>query len=382
MLTNHPRHRRLLIIDDSAKDREVVRNHLSADKEHYYEVLEAENAGDGLSLLTKHTPDLVILDQLLGDRTGNEVLLEMRRRGHQGIAVVFITRRQLDTPDRMTVDPLTLGADDYLNKEELSGPQLRRALANAVTKAGMRSLLERSERQLRSALSEVQRRMAFEERLIGVVSHDLRTPLGTLAMGLELLRDEPQLSSQGSDVLSRLQRTTDHMIAMVTQLLDLTRIRGSGSFPIARKPIDLVKYVQQWVADVQATYPGRQIIVQVNGDGHGEFDPTALRQAFWNLISNALRHGQHDAPIEVVVKGNKHEVRTIIRNQGPSIASDLQKELFEPFMRSPASSGLGLGLYITREILSVHGGQISICSADNTTEFEIVLPRKERLNSC
>ena len=144
--------RNVLIVDDNADDRRVVKRHLGRDNYCEYVFREASSGSAGLAELTDQTPDVVVLDHHLGESNGIEVLDHLRRTSPREVAVVFLTGS-----DGLRADPLEHGADDYLSKEEITGQQLRRAVDNAVVKARTRAALERSRAELEHALEELTR---------------------------------------------------------------------------------------------------------------------------------------------------------------------------------------------------------------------------------
>lgn len=363
--------RRILLVDDNADDRALVRRYLQRSKGHSYEIIEASSGEDALAQVASGPPDVVILDQHLGGMTGNELLAALRSRGHEDIAAIVLTGSEPGFED-----PLELGADDFLNKEEINGTYLRRAVDNAIIKARFRHKLERSEARLREALEEVTQRMEFERRLMGVVSHDLRSPLQSVHMGMKLLEQETALSTRGQRTVGLVSRSVEHMSCMIGQLLDVTRTRRSGGYPVTRSEIDLCELVRLRVEELRAAHPDREITYTCEDDGNGLYDPTAIGQLVHNLVGNALRHGRTDGPVEILASCHPDRTELRITNFGAAIPADVQATIFEPFSRGRSSSeGLGLGLYISHQITLAHGGRIDITSDDERTVFRVELPR-------
>lgn len=363
----------ILVVDDSADDRKLVRRYLRDTRR--YAVREASSGREGLEQLERGLPDVLILDQHLGEMTGNEVLSALRERGHSELAVIVLTGSEA-----LDHDPLELGADDFLNKDEINERFLRRTVDNAIVKARMRHGLERSRAQLREALDEVTRRMEFESRLMGVVGHDLRSPLQSIRIGVQALLEESR-SSMEQRTLQLVSRSVDHMVRMVEQLLDLTRTRKAGCFPVVRVESDACELVGVRVAELRAAHPHREICCVCNGDGKGNFDPTAFGQLVHNLVGNAIRHGSPEHPVMVQVEGRADEIELLVSNGGRPIPGDQLPSLFEPFARGHGSvTGLGLGLYIAQEIARAHGGRLSATSDPERTVFAAILPR--RASSC
>jgi signal transduction histidine kinase len=238
------------------------------------------------------------------------------------------------------------------------------------------------------ARQEAQARLAFEERLIGIVGHDLRSPLAAVRMSASQLSAPGTLgaglSAAQTRAVQRVDRGARRIQAVITSLLDLTRARNGRGFPVAPCDADLDATVRQAMEEVRATYPAASLRYTHRGDTRGHFDEGRLAQVAVNLLENALKYGQPGAPVHLVCEGEARWLRLSVHNEGPPIPPTLVSQLFQPFVRGPQSVdtvrvSVGLGLYIVREIVQAHGGQISVVSnvAEGTT-FQLELPRAER----
>ncbi|NVB43025.1 hybrid sensor histidine kinase/response regulator [Pseudenhygromyxa sp. WMMC2535] len=350
----------VLVVDDSADDRRVVIRYLRRGEDHRYRVFEASSGKEALALAEEHTPDVFILDNHMGAMSGVELLEALREHGHGEAAFVILTGSTRD-PEVF----LELGTDDYVNKDELSERYFQRVVSNALIKARLRVQLAQ--------------RAAFEERLISIVAHDLRSPLQALIVGSELLQQEvgsPQLDRY----LTTLKRSTKRMHRIVEQLLDLARVRQAGGFPLVLETLDLCELVQENVDELVEANPDRKIEVVCEGDGTGSFDSGAVAQIVTNLVSNALRHGDPECPVSVWGKADEGKVVLEIVNYGEPIPPAQREQLFRPFVRvgSKEREGLGLGLYIVGAIVKAHHGTVEVESSDNRTTFTVVLPKCRR----
>ena len=175
------------------------------------------------------------------------------------------------------------------------------------------------------------------------------------------------------------------MSRMIEQILDFTRSRLGGGLELVFAPMDLREALASIVDELRAAHPSATIQLQCP-ELRGAWDRDRLEQVFSNLIGNALAHGDPGKPVTVTAGAEAHRVWVQVHNEGPPIPQELQSELFNPFRmgerssRSPA--GLGLGLYISNEVVLRHGGQIEIRStAGEGTTFRVVLPREAVGNS-
>ena len=218
----------------------------------------------------------------------------------------------------------------------------------------------------------------FEQRLLGIVSHDLRNPLASIRLGVDLL--SRSVLSQGQlRTVTRMARSADRMHQLVAGLLDLTRLRAGQQLPISREVSNMHLLVERAVEEVSVADPGR-ITVTSQGDGTGEWDNVRVGQALGNLLGNALQHSPPSSQVRVEVEGGNEEIRVSIQNGGEPIPPEQREGLFEPFRRgiSPGAldGSVGLGLYIAWHVAEAHGGSIEVSSsAEAGTTFRLILPK-------
>jgi PAS domain S-box-containing protein len=236
----------------------------------------------------------------------------------------------------------------------------------------------------RRAQAESQRVSAFREQLLGIVGHDLRNPLTAILAAASLVGRLGELSARQAYAVERIVSSGTRMQRLITDLLDLTRVRLGGGLPLARRPCDLRDVLRQVVAELQLVHPGRAIRLQLEGDGQGEWDPERVAQVLSNLLANALQHGSEGSEVVLTLLGSDRSVTVAVRSGGEPIPPEMLPMLFESFRgeharRTRASLGLGLGLYIVRQIVVAHGGTVEVHShpSDGTT-FTVSLPRAVR----
>jgi signal transduction histidine kinase len=218
----------------------------------------------------------------------------------------------------------------------------------------------------------------FQEQFIGMVGHDLRNPLAAIAMSTAGLTRHVAPELRG--MLERIGASAEWMGRMIDQLLDLTRARLVGGIPIQRAPADLGDIVGAAVDELRAAHAGRELRLHTSGAVDGNWDADRLAQVVSNLVGNAVEHGDAARPVEVTVEGHGDTVTLIVHNEGPPITDELMPVLFEPYRRGAQSadtaSGIGLGLYITQQIIHAHQGRIQVQSSlAGGTTFRVELPR-------
>ena len=227
--------------------------------------------------------------------------------------------------------------------------------------------------------ADAERIARFSEFFIGVLGHDLRNPLATIRAAADVLR-EGETDIRRHHAMQRIARNTDLMSRMIEQLLDFTRIRLGAGIPIQRGTTDVAALVRQVVSDLPPDGASR-VDVDGHGNATGAFDTDRIWQAVSNLISNALTHGSTSGRVRVVIDGDDpRKVVVTVTNAGV-IDEDLRLVLFDPFQSHRARDrkhdpGLGLGLYIVREIVAAHHGTIGVTSDAGEVTFTISLPRR------
>jgi signal transduction histidine kinase len=217
----------------------------------------------------------------------------------------------------------------------------------------------------------------FGEQLLGMVSHDLRSPLAAIAASTQLA-----LRRAGDDeaLVRALRRTLSaagRMGRMIDDLLDFTRARLGGGIPLSRRETDLGKIARYAVEEAQAANPEHPLVHRLHYQ-KGLYDPDRMSQVVQNLIANALEHGAARAPVVVETRLEGERVVLEVSNQGAAIPEEALPGIFEPFRGGAQgkSRHLGLGLFIVREIVRAHGGDVSARSGPEGTTFTVRVPRR------
>jgi signal transduction histidine kinase len=238
---------------------------------------------------------------------------------------------------------------------------------------GRREVLERALRE--SA--------AFQEQFVGILGHDLGNPLAAISMATATLQRREALTDRQAVTVGRIAASTQRMIRMVSQLLDLTRARLAGGIPVQPKPdTDLRDVVAGAIEELHTAHPEAELRLEAAERVRGPWDPDRLAQVVSNLVANAILYGVGPVAVRVM------KVDTLavleVHNGGPPIPAEILPRLFEAFHGSAAAAGrpakgLGLGLFIAERIVAAHDGEIDVHSAEGDgTTFTIKLPSKGR----
>jgi len=275
-------------------------------------------------------------------------------------AVAIENARLYENTRRATCD--LLEANQQMVSATIRAQELTEAAETATAR------LEQSEREL-LAVAE------FREVFIGIVGHDLRNPLNSIVMASALLLQRGRLDAQDQKTVTRIVKSSHRMTRLITQLLDLTRVRLGGGFPLEPQPVDLREVCTAVVEEFAA-----QIELAMDGDLTGTWDSDRLAEALSNIAGNGIEHAAPGTALSVKAHAEGAEVVVAISNQGSPIPAAVLPFIFEPFRRAmqhekSAAGNLGLGLYIANQIVLSHGGTLTAHSALGTTTFVMRLPR-------
>lgn len=225
-----------------------------------------------------------------------------------------------------------------------------------------------------------------EDIFLGVVGHDLRTPLQCISIGAEFLmrseKSDPQLIQLGS----RMFNSASRMEQILNNLLDFTRARTGGGLKINPRLAELASIGEQVADEFRFSNPDCRIVTEVIGDVSGRWDVSRIGQVYQNLIGNAVQYCAKDSEVTVRTSGSANDIEITVHNHGTVIPESAVAGLFDPLHRYASESidetdrkHLGLGLYIVREIVHAHGGSVVVRSAaDDGTTFIVRLPKNKR----
>jgi signal transduction histidine kinase len=231
------------------------------------------------------------------------------------------------------------------------------------------------------ARQELEHTEQVRERLLGMIGHDLRSPLSAVSLAAERLLLEP-CSHRHDRIGERIASSAARMGRMIAQLLDFTRARLGGGIPILPVPADLGAICRRVVDEIQMARPSAQVQARLASPVAGHWDPDRLADVVSNLLGNAIDHGATGTPVEVTLEDQDAHAMLRVRNQGATIAAAELRSIFDPFHRGRVTghgtgkrAGLGLGLYIVQTIVAVHGGAVHAESQDGVTTFTVLLPK-------
>jgi signal transduction histidine kinase len=219
------------------------------------------------------------------------------------------------------------------------------------------------------------------ELFIGILGHDIRNPLGTILMSAAGLVRSGQLTAAAA---APINNAATRIKAIIEQMVDYTRAQSDGVMPIERAPGNLADHLGKIVEETQVRHPTRILRIESEGDFEGSWDEGRMGQLLSNLLANALIHGSPWTAVTVRMWSTPGEVSFSVHNFGEVIPRSDRARIFQPLERGASAgrpearhaAGLGLGLYICREIVRSHGGELTIDSTEEEgTTFSVRVPR-------
>jgi signal transduction histidine kinase len=233
---------------------------------------------------------------------------------------------------------------------------------------------------LRDAAHKV-RAVQFQRHVLGIVGHDLRSPLSVVMMSAAQLAKSAQPNDRRLLPVSRILSAANRMETMIRDLLDYSRIELHIALPLDVRPSSAHESFARIVEEFRAANPGREIRYEPGKRPEVRWDPDRMDQALANLVANALKYGEEGTPVRVGWQRERDAMILEVNNRGKPIPESLLPHIFEPFRRGATNdprtskTSMGLGLYIVRQIVEQHGGRIDVRSsmAEGTT-FTVKLP--------
>jgi signal transduction histidine kinase len=397
MITSAHDPSKLLIVDDLPENLRALDALIRDDQR---QVFQASSGEEALSLMLEHEFALAILDVQMPGMDGFELAELMRgteRTRHIPIVFVSAAGRELN----YAFKGYEQGAVDFLYKP-LDPDAVRSKVNVFVTLDQQRremrrqmGALERSRREqevllreLNETQAELQRSLRMRDEFMSLVAHELRTPLNTLFLetqmrSLQLKRGnlpafEP---AQMEAIIKRDERQIKAMIRLIDDMLDVSRMK-SGTLSIRPGRVELMALLERVVSDLSlaATAAGCSVVLAPHAPIEGWWDEFRIEQVVVNLLTNALRYGGAGT-VEVSVHEEGCNARIDVRDHGKGIAPDFIDRIFEPYERGAKSGepkGLGLGLYISRQLATSHGGHLTVQSTPGQgATFSLTLPCTE-----
>jgi len=362
----------VLLIEDNPGDADLVRLRLVEGKSAV-DVNCVNRLSDGLDSLKQRSPSVILLDLNLPDSQGAETFRKVLENA-PNVPVVILSGQD---DEALAMKALHQGVQDYLVKGSISSSGLDRAMRYAVERQALLRSLEMSRKQ----------QLEFKNQFLSHVSHELRTPLTCIHQFTTILLDglAGEIGAEQRDHLKTILKSVNQLGAMVRDLLEASRAE-SGKVRIEPRCVAIGELIRQAVAMMQPIAHEKEVGLEVGVDTRIPFvygDPGRILEVLINLIENGIKFTPESGAVTVqatLVPTDPDFVYISVTDTGCGIAPEARALVFERLYQDPNAvdnnrKGLGLGLYIAKELVSLHGGRIWVASEPGSgSTFSFTLP--------
>lgn len=371
---------RVLLIEDDEDDYILLQKVLAKIPHERYKLLWEHAYAPGLAAMLEVEHDISLIDYRLGARNGIELLKEAREKGYRK-PIILLTGAE---GNKIDIQAIQAGADDYVAKGQMQGELLQRILRYAIER-------KKAEHEREKLLSEQIASRQMEQRrneFIGMVVHELKTPLTSLRGFAQLLSirfsREPR-DEQAAQISKRIDAQVKKLTDLVDDFLDVTRIAG-GKLQFREDYFSFDELVEEIEQELQLLNGHQEIrrVGETNKQVWG--DRLRIGQVITNLVSNAMKYAPSSESILLQSSADADRLQFCVQDFGPGLPQELHAKIFDPFYRverndGRATSGLGLGLHIAAEIIKRQQGHIWVESEEGKgATFCFMLPLdRERL---
>ena len=357
-----------LVVDDLKENIIALESLL---KDEYLEIISATSGVEALNLLLEHDFALALVDVQMPGMDGFELAEIMRSTGKtRGIPLIFVTATSADS--HRIFEGYEKGAVDFLQKP--LSPQIVLSKVRIFLELyNQKARLQRKLQTIKETESNLQEALKSRDEFLSICSHELKTPLTSLKMQIQYTKrlrekkgDEVALTPENmTKFLIQADRSIDRIIHLVNDMLDISRVT-TGRLSLNLEKVNLEHLVLDVADRFQSILDmaGCEVSIIAQSDVVGLWDKFRIEQVIANFLINVTKYAG-DAPVIIRAKKDNQYAILEVQDSGPGIAPEHQQKIFERFQRaidSHSVSGLGLGLYICKEIIDLHQGQISVDS--------------------
>jgi signal transduction histidine kinase len=373
----------VLVLDDNPADIEIIDLCLGQMSDWDVYVTGCHSVESALETLDEQSFELLFLDYWLSANTGLEALEQLREAGAQMPTILMTGVGN----DAVVVEGLKAGVVDYLPKSSQNPEAVQRASRNAIEKADLARTLEESRLSLVQTVDALQARQAEIESFYHNVSHELKTPLTASREYISLLLDGAGggITEASREILEASLRNCDQMVTCINDMLDTSRL-DTGKLTLNIDQLDLRSVIEDAIMSLRGNAKAKRVELTVTAPNYPmivSIDRQRIYQVLANLIGNAIKFSGEASQVAVILKPSRSKYVTVqVIDSGPGLAPGDEERVFDRLYQSRTQDaatlgGLGMGLYISRQIIDLHGGTLSVESkVDRGCTFTFELPRR------
>jgi signal transduction histidine kinase len=375
---NHKSKARILVVDDEAGMREGCRRALEPAS---YTVDTAEDVTTGLNLVRRGHYDLYLVDVMLPDGSGLDLVEQILEVDSRAVCIIITGFGTVE----MAVEAIQLGAYDFLSKP-FTTDELLVAVSRGLERRQLKDVQEQAV-ELARAKTELERLDEAKSHLMLKVAHELRAPVAAVQSYINLILAGYITGNDVKPTLTRVQERLQEMLDLISDLLELARLRQAKDQIVAEASLQPVADILEEVVGLfreQAHQKKQSFQVEIMNRPTLKADQKNLRQIWTNLISNAIKYTPEGGRIEVSLGTEDGQVVGMVADSGIGIAEEDMPHLFQDFFRtdqakSSGAIGTGLGLSIVKQIVESYGGEIKVTSRlGEGTRFTFTLPLEQK----
>jgi signal transduction histidine kinase len=374
---------RVLLIDDDRDDYLLTRDLLAEIPGGRYRLDWVADYDAGLAALCKGEHDVYLLDYRLGERTGLDLLAAARKQGCGG-PIILLTGQNLWEVDLAAMES---GAADFLEKGRLDATLLERSIRYTLQQRRHEAELERKVQERTEALERANAALQDADRrkdeFLATLAHELRNPLAPIRNALEIMRvggANPAAPERAREII---ERQVGQMVRLINDLLDVSRITR-GKMAIQEETIGLGEVIETALETSRPLLDEAKVTFRVSvpeAPIYVRGDRLRLAQVFSNLLNNSAKYTEPGGRVTLTAARDGDQAVVCVRDTGVGIPPDVLPRVFELFTQvdrtlNRSQGGLGIGLALVKQIVTLHGGSVLVNSegVGKGAEFVVRLP--------
>lgn len=355
--------KKILVVDDEAANLQILKHIL----QQHYQLFFAKDGKKAIEIATLQAPDLVLLDIMMPDMTGYDVLEVLKQNAETAhIPVIFVTAvSEVEDEAR----GLELGAVDYITKP------VSAAIVVARVKTQLSLLKARQELQEKN--QKLHNEMVAREDMERIMRHDLKSPLNSVIGFISLVLSKGHANERGAEMLEKAKVSSNRILEMVNQSLDMAKME-LGNYSVNAVDINCHEIINAVCEDKKFLAERKKVAISQQGFEKAiqiYVEEPLAHNMFSNLLGNAIEAAPQETEILITVEVND-DVSISIQNQG-SVPEEIREHFFDKFVTSGKIGGTGLGTYSARLIANTLGGDVLLdASMPDATKITVSLPGK------